>query len=415
VLGFAAFLHSADFRADIIVDQNGSGNFRTLAGAIDSLPMYPHRRTVILIKNGVYREKIRIGQNYITLRGESRDSTIIRYPQLRSDWNADKDGIGPAVVNIHGDDVVLENLTIENSQPEIGPHAFAVYGDGTRTVFVNCSLIGKGGDTVSLWNYKKGMTYHAGCRFEGAVDFVCPRGWCFIRDSRFFEVKESAALWHDGHYDPDQKLVVRNSTFDGVKGFQLGRRHYPAQFYLLDCRFSENMADRPIYRVTYPDSTRNNPDYGGDRLYYFHCVKDGLPYGWTADNLDQAEGRPEPEEVTAVWTFGGRWDPESVSPVRVSGFLIQGKSVIITFNEIVTVRGEPVFRNQKGKAFRIQRFRFDDINRLTFISDGEIGRDDLAGDLVLEQGDIVASVASVHERSLGPVFRATEKGEPSGK
>src|SRR3990172_46223 len=264
-----AWLARADGYADLIVDKNGTGDHTTITAAINSLPMFAYRRTVIFIKNGVYVEKIRIMQHYVTLHGESRDSTIIRYSQLREDWNKNEDSIGPAVVNIYADDTVLDNLTIENSQPEIGPHAFAVYSTiATRVVIINCNVISNGADTVSLWNYKHGMYYHANCYFQGAVDFVCPRGWCFIRDCQFYEMKETAALWHAGHYLPDQKFVLRNCAFDGVKGFQLGRHHYEAQFYLLDCRFSANMADRPIYKVLSHDSTKNNPYFNGERKYF---------------------------------------------------------------------------------------------------------------------------------------------------
>ena len=315
--------------ADIIVDCFGNGDYKTITEAIDALPMYPYQRTIILIRNGIYEEKLRIEQHYITLRGESRDSTIIRYNQLREDWNKDKDSIGPAVINIHGDDIVLDNLTIENSQPQIGPHAFAVYGNSTRTIIINCNVISKGGDTVSLWNYKHGMYYHANCNFEGAVDFVCPRGWCFIRDSKFYEVKQTAALWHAGNYNQDQKFVIRNSYFDGVAGFNLGRHHYEAQFYLLDCRFSTNMANKPIFKVMSTDSSKNNPYYGGDRKYYYNCHKEGTQYDWYQDNLNEAVGSPKPEHVTPAWTFNGKWDPESKNPPVITDYKIEGKSLIM--------------------------------------------------------------------------------------
>ena len=391
--------------ADMVVDQNGHGDFTTITAAIDALPMYPYQRTVIYIKNGVYEEKVRIEQNYITLRGESRDSTIIRYSQLREDWIKNKDYIGPAVVNIHGDDFVLDNLTVENSQPEIGPHAFSIYGVNTRTVITNCNVISKGGDTVSLWDYKDGMYYHANCTFQGAVDFVCPRGWCFIRDCQFYEVKETAALWHAGHYLPDQKFVLRNCAFDGVKGFQLGRHHYEAQFYLLDCRFSANMADRPIYKVLSHDSTKNNPYFNGERKYFCNCQKEGQPYAWYGDNLDLAVGQPVAQDITSAWTFDGRWDPESQEPVKVTDHAIDGHELILTFDEIVTVRSEPFFKNRSGKIFRIVMRRFNDINKLTFVSDQEIHEDDLQGELSMQSGDIIASVASVRERSVGLSFR----------
>jgi len=409
VLFFNINSTSVDQHSDIIVDCNGNGDYKTITEAIDALAMYPYQRTIIAIKNGIYEEKLRIEQNYITLRGESRDGTIIRYNQLRDDWNKNKDFIGPAVINIHGDDIVLDNLTIENTQPRIGPHAFAVYGNGTRTIITNCTIISKGGDTVSLWNYKHGMYYHANCFFQGAVDFVCPRGWCFIRDSKFNEVKKTAALWHAGNYSPDQKFVIRNSYFDGVPGFNLGRHHYEAQFYLLDCRFSENMADKPIYKVMDKNPEKNNPYYEGERKYYYNCQKQGTAFDWYKDNLDQATGKPKPQDITPAWTFDGKWDPESKSPLHIIDYKINGKSLTLTFNEIVTVRGKPAFKNKTGKMFRIVMQRFNDINRLTFISDSDITEDDLKAEMVLQQGDIISSVASVHERSVGPKFSVSRR------
>lgn len=395
----------ASTHVDIVVDQKGNGDYETISAAIEALPMFTYQRVVVLIRNGMYEEKIKIDQNYVTLRGENRDSTIIRYDQLRSDWDANKDAIGPAVINIYGDDIVLDNLTIENTQPEVGPHAFSVYGKGTRTIITNCNILSKGGDTVSLWNYKEGMYYHSNCYFQGAVDFICPRGWCFIRDSKFYEVKQSAAIWHAGHYNPDQKFVIRNSNFDGVEGFRLGRHHYEAQFYLLDCSFSDNMADQPIYRHLYDDSTKNNPYYFGDRKYFYNCTKDGEDFDWYRNNLNEASESPAPDDITAAWTFDAKWDPERNDPPVVTGYLIHRKFLDVVFNEIVTVRREPSFKNQSGKIFKIVKQRFNDINRLTFVTDSEIIKSDLSGNLIFLSGDIIASNASVNDRSIGSVFQ----------
>ncbi|MBN2008452.1 pectin esterase [candidate division KSB1 bacterium] len=411
ILLILVFTHTslAQPHADLIVDAAGNGDYKTISDAISSLSMYPYQRTIIFIRNGVYDEKIRIEQHYITLRGENRESTIIRYNQLRETWNNARDYIGPGVINIDGDDIVLDNLTIENTQPEIGPHAFAVYGlTGTRTIIINCNVISKGADTVSLWNYKHGMYYHANCRFEGAVDFVCPRGWCFVRDCAFYEVKQTAALWHAGNYDPDQKFVIRNSSFDGVEGFELGRHHYEAQFYLLDCRFTDAMVDRPIYWRKSDDPDKNNPYYEGDRTYFYHCQKAGQPYDWYADNLREAAGQPTPGQITPAWTFGGVWNPESTEPIRVINYQIDHSSLILTFNEIVTVRGKPQFRTKSGIQFEIMIQRFTDINRLTFKAVEPFNKTDLSGECTMLGGDIVNSIASVQERSIGPIFRVRQ-------
>ncbi len=383
----------------IIVAKDGSGDFTTITQAIDALPMFNYERVVIFVKIGVYNEKIRITQDYVTLQGENKDSTIIEYDQLRTDWIAHKDPIGPGVVNIHADDIVLKNLTIENTQPEVGPHAFAVYGVGTRTIILNCNVLSKGGDTVSLWNYKTGMYYHAGCRFEGAVDCVCPRGWCFITDSKFFELKKgSTALWHAGGYDKNQKFVVEKSTFDGVKGFALGRHHYEAQFYLLNCTFSHNMADTPIYRVTYKDSSKDRPFNWGERDYYYNCHRDGGDYTWFANNLSSAAGSPSPSEITPSWTFDNKWNPESTEGPSIDKYEIRGNYVLLFFREPITVIGKPVLVSRDGKTFIYDSGAGSDT--LRFDSAQPISKYDLATLSLKSGGKLLGTIASVHQRNV---------------
>jgi pectinesterase len=389
-------LLNAQYRTLIVVDQNGSGNYRTLAAAIASLPMFNYQRLVILIKNGVYTEKIRIDQDYITLQGESRDSTIIRFNQLREAWNQSKDSIGPAVINLHVDDIVIDNLTIENTQPEVGPHAFAIYGTGTRTIISNCKVLSKGGDTVALWNYKTGMYYHTNCYFEGAVDFVCPRGWCYISDSQFYEVKKTAALWHAGGYRHEQKFVLVNCYFDGVQDFRLGRHHYEAQFYLLDCQFSENMDDRPIYWVTYADSTRNRPFNWGERYYFNNCHRVGSDFQWFEDNLNTAEGAPRPEDITPSWTFSNQWNPESTAGPKITHVEFVDDGVLFHFSEIITVIGTPVLVSRKGKVLTYCSGAGSDTAR--FKAEPKISREDLIGLTFDNDAKIWGTVASVRER-----------------
>lgn len=310
LLCLSVSLLAATFERVIIVDARGRGQYRSLGAVFRDLP--PDASNIlILVKKGVYTEKVLIRHSGITIRGEDRDSTVLQYCQLRSDWEAHKDTIGPAVLNIYGDDITLENLTISNTQPEIGPHAFAVLSYGTRLIARSCNFRSRGADTVAPWNAEKGMYYFSDCYFEGAVDFVCPRGWCFIRNSRFYEVKETASIWHAGGSDPRQKFVIVDSEFDGVLNFQLGRHHYDAQFYLLNCRFTEQMADQPIFRKTYPDTTQNKPFHWGKRYYFYNCHRQGGDFSWFRDNLSSAPGAPQPSTINAAWAFDYRWDPEN--------------------------------------------------------------------------------------------------------
>lgn len=381
----------------IIVDAGGKGDFKTISEAIKSLPMFNYERKIIKIMNGIYAEKFKIDQDNITLIGESKDSTIIRYSQLREDWNNNKDEIGPAVINLNGDDIIIKNLTVENTQPEIGPHAFAIYGKGTRTIILNCNLISKGADTVSLWDYKTGMYYHADNYFEGAVDFVCPRGWCFIKNSKFYEVKKTAALWHAGGYNRNQKFVIKDSYFDGVKNFDLGRHHYEAQFYLLNCTFSENMSSQKIFRVTYEDTTRNRPFNWGERYYFYNCSRKGGNYDWIQNNLDEAEGNPSLNDITPAWTFDYMWDPESNEGPKIYKHEINGKNLKLFFDENITVLNDPVLLINKNESVEYSTGGGSDT--LVFCAESEILEVDLK-ELKLVKGKLIATKASVNEREV---------------
>jgi hypothetical protein len=62
----------------------------------------------------------------------------------------------------------------------------------------------------------------------------------------------------------------------------------------------------------------------GERHYFYDCHRDGGDYTWFANNLNSAEGSPDPEEITARWTFDGQWDPEAnMPPVLPFAFLPQ--------------------------------------------------------------------------------------------
>jgi pectinesterase len=155
------------------------------------------------------------------------------------------------------------------------------------------------------------MYYHAKCHFEGWVDYVCPRGWCFITGSTFYGHNVTASLWHDGSYDKEQKFVITNSYFDGVKNFPLGRHHRDGQFIFINNTFSKNLADSAIHYPVY--SPNAQPWKWGRRHYYFNNHRDGGDYQWFTDNLDQYQGKTlTPSMVTPQWTFGGKWDPEAV-------------------------------------------------------------------------------------------------------
>lgn len=384
----------AEEKRTIVVAKDGSGDFKTLTEAISSLPMFNYQRTTIFVKNGIYNEKIRINQDYITIEGESRISTIIQFSQLRSDWEKNKDSIGPAVINIFGDDFILKNITVENTQPEIGPHAFAIYGTGNRTIILNSNIKSKGADTVSLWRHKDGMYYHANCYFAGSVDFVCPRGWCFIRDSQFYEHKKSALVWHAGGEDKNQKFVIVNSTFNGVDDFELARHHYDAQFYFIGCKFPDNMSDKEIYRVTYPNEPeRDRPFNWGKRYYFYNNIFSMKKFPWLKNNIDKALAK---KILDAKWTFDNNWDPERKDKPLIVSYFIDKNKLFLYFKEKLTVVGRPKLISKTGKIFEFISGAGTDT--LVFQSTTHIEKKDLKELQIANQSEIFSNLATVEKR-----------------
>lgn len=310
---------------DLVVAKDGTGNFSTIQSAIDAVDKNNREMVAILIKNGTYNEKLLITKSNITLVGEDRNKTQIIFAELRSNWrkeNNDKDW-GSGVINIADkvSNITIANLTVYNNYGSLygsNDHQFAIRGhDADKIMLINCNIKADGGDTVSLWNPEYGKYYHYNCYFEGYVDFVCPRGWCYITDSKFYQRSSSASasIWHDGSKNENSKLVIKNSYFDGEPDFVLGRNHRDGQFYLIDCTFSFNMKDKKIFLAP------SNPErifQWGERYYYHNSNRETGNYEWHSDNLETAKGSPSPEVINAEWTFSTspeQWNPELTFPV----------------------------------------------------------------------------------------------------
>ncbi len=304
-------------RLRVAVD--GSGEFTSIQQALRSLDTRDTTPAVITVGNGVYQEQVFLQRSRVSLLGDDMNKTRIVFPVLREAWRAAHDGSdwGAGVVNIDTgvSDITLANLTVLNNYGSLygvhDKHEFGIRGAGTRIILLHCAVISDGGDALSLWNRTTGMYYHAYCEFEGWVDIVCPRGWCYITNSKFFgHDRQSAVLWHDGSGDRRQKFVIASSDFDGRSGFPLGRNHRDGQVILVNCHFSANLANRPFYRPTSSPA----PWAWGDRHYYSNCHRDGGDYPWFADNLDKAGGAQESSHISATWTFDGKWNPEADLP-----------------------------------------------------------------------------------------------------
>lgn len=315
----------------IIVAANGTGNFKTIQEALSSLPDSAAQDRIIFIRNGVYRERIYTAKHHILLQGESREQTIITGAIASIIYGCENPGDRySGIVNLDGNDITLQDLTIENTYGLHAPdsvfidcvnretqqaekrkviktaHQFALLTiKATRLKVINCMLRNWGNDTVSPWNGETGMYYFKDCTMQGGTDFYCPRGWAYAENCIFITtVAGAAAIWHDGSKDPNMKSVFKNCSFKSAAPYILGRYHHEANFYLINCSFDKNLRDLAIFKAATAKAT-----FWESQAYYFNCKTEGKKFDWLKDNLQTAPGSPAAEKITAQWTFAGKWNP----------------------------------------------------------------------------------------------------------
>ena len=163
----------------ITVAKDGSGNFKTIQEAINSVRDLSQAPVMIHIKNGVYAEKVVVPswKTFISLIGESKEKTIITNGDYTGKNYPGKDASGKDkfmtftsyTLLVEGDNFYAENLTIENNSGPVG-QAVALHVEGDRAIIKNCRILGYQ-DTLYTAT-ENSRQYYQDCYIEGTTDFI---------------------------------------------------------------------------------------------------------------------------------------------------------------------------------------------------------------------------------------------------
>jgi pectinesterase len=163
-------------QAALVVAPDGSGQFKTVQAAVDSIPEENTGPRLIVLKPGTYKEQVVIksGKPFLTLRGADKDprKTIVTFNRYATieDPKAPKKRIGvpdSETVSIQADHFTAENITFENTAGRVAA-AIAVRTTGDKIIFRNCRFL-SWQDTLYLDGKR---VYLHECYVEGRVDFV---------------------------------------------------------------------------------------------------------------------------------------------------------------------------------------------------------------------------------------------------
>lgn len=164
----------------IVVAKDGSGNYATVQEAVDAAPDFSHDTTVVLIKNGVYKERITIPASKRLLKfvGESADSVILTFDNYASKKNifgANMGTSGSASFYLFASGFTAENITFQNTAGPVG-QALAIFIAGDKAKFAHCRFLGFQDTIYTYGNGNSGSgkssEYFKDCYIEGGTDFI---------------------------------------------------------------------------------------------------------------------------------------------------------------------------------------------------------------------------------------------------
>ena len=159
----------------IVVAQDGSGNYRTVQAAFDAVPLNNKKPMLIFVKNGIYKEKLHLDstKNFVELKGESRFYTILTFDDHTGKNAPDGTPINTQTshsIIIKADNFTAKNITFANDAGFTAGQAVAVDSRGDKAQFYNCRIIGN--QDILLLNNEKTRQYFKDCYIEGTTDFI---------------------------------------------------------------------------------------------------------------------------------------------------------------------------------------------------------------------------------------------------
>lgn len=237
---------------ELYVSAKGDREFTEISMALEAAKAYINAEVVIHIAPGVYRERIVVSQDRISLVGTDAERTIITYAdyanEMLEDIGEKRGTFRTPSVFIDADYFYACNISFWNEagQGDKVGQALAVYADGDHLVFENCRFDGHQ-DTLfaaplplkeiqpggfrgpkEFAPRKLGKHYYKDCYIAGNIDFIFGGATAFFENCEIFMKNREGDV---------KGYVTAPSTFQEV----------PFGFVFDHCRFTSDCPAESAY------------------------------------------------------------------------------------------------------------------------------------------------------------------------
>ncbi|XP_023733539.1 pectinesterase 2 [Lactuca sativa] len=205
--GDRKLLQTSTPKANMVVAQDGSGNYKTIRDAIAAVPKRSgNGRYVIHVKAGVYKENIEIGSKLknIMIFGDGIGKTIITGSKSVGGGTTTFKSATLAVV---GDGFIGRGFTIRNTAGPQNHQAVAMRSGSDLSVFYQCSFEGY---QDTLYTHSDRQFYRE-CDIYGTVDFIFGNAAVVFQNCNIYARKppnKTNTLTAQGRTDENQNTGI---------------------------------------------------------------------------------------------------------------------------------------------------------------------------------------------------------------
>ncbi|TYK17508.1 pectinesterase 2 [Cucumis melo var. makuwa] len=222
--GDRKLLQSGSPKANVVVAQDGSGNFKTVKEAVAAAKS--GGRFVIYVKSGVYNENLDIKAKNVMMVGDGIGKTIITGSRSVGGGSTT---FRSATVAVDGDGFIARDITFRNTAGAKNHQAVALRSGSDLSVFYRCGFEGYQ-DTLYVYAERQ---FYKQCDIYGTVDFIFGNAAVVLQDCNIIArdpPNKTITVTAQGRSDPNQNTgisihncrITSAGGLSGVKAY-LGR------------------------------------------------------------------------------------------------------------------------------------------------------------------------------------------------